>query len=541
MRLTKKLTLTAAGAVLAASVAMTGCAKKDPKEVVIDAFKGVVSEDQLSPVEEIFGTKALNELMTSEGGEAGLTLSLDSSSDPQVNSLAGSGIRIEGRSDRTNKIEDGAVTVIYNGMDLVSAQAYIGNDTMMIKIPQLSEQVLTADISEGIIDRIKESPVLGPVMVQQGVDMDGLSAYVEEFRAAYDSDSSPQTLDYNSLWNRYKEGSQAQENFKAAMTVERLDDTRNIMVDGKDVKCTAYQVQISKASMIEFMRTSSDFFLNDEELREEYLRSLEYSVRMSRLLGAYGGSGMMSAEEMMNQSYDETVKAANEMIDFLEKSLSDVDMTVYVTKKGHLAAVEGTTAVTSESSEVETVGLVFSAEVNGGAFRTQNLSAELIMTDADKNTEIGKVIFAKTGVFDKDNWNTDVTVSVASTAANEVVDIHYTGNYDRASGDFDLAGDLSSGGSQKFNFTAAGIIDPIEKGKSYTITLDSLQASVVDPIASIELSGEVYVRPLSGAIEAPQGTAFDIVSSTQEQWFGLVMEMYGGAMQMAQQLGIQLQ
>ena len=48
----------------------------------------------------------------------------------------------------------------------------------------------------------------------------------------------------------------------------------------------------------------------------------------------------------------------------------------------------------------------------------------------------------------------------------------------------------------------------------------------------ITLTGEVYVEPLEGAIEAPSGETFDIVRAGQMEWIGVAMEIMnkGGAL-----------
>ena len=57
---------------------------------------------------------------------------------------------------------------------------------------------------------------------------------------------------------------------------------------------------------MEFFRQSSDFFLQDETLKADFMRQLETTVKMSELMGGtMSGTGNMSAEEMQQQSYEE--------------------------------------------------------------------------------------------------------------------------------------------------------------------------------------------------------------------------------------------
>ena len=68
------------------------------------------------------------------------------------------------------------------------------------------------------------------------------------------------------------------------MTVEKAEKG-TYTVDGKNETCKGYTVNISKDSMVDFLRTSADFFLQDEELKSAFLKQLETTVKLSQLLG----------------------------------------------------------------------------------------------------------------------------------------------------------------------------------------------------------------------------------------------------------------
>ncbi|MGL5435761.1 MAG: zinc ribbon domain-containing protein [Lachnospiraceae bacterium] len=541
MRFTKRFTYVAAGTVLAVAVAVTGCAKKkDPKEVVIEAFGKVYSEDQVSPLEEIFGTAAMNDMALNENTESGITVKLESCSSSDINIMAGSGLSLSAKSDKANGVDAAELAVIYNGMDLATMEMYYGDETILVKIPELSSRVLTLDVSEGLIDRVKESPLVGPIMEQSGVDLDELADYFNELTEQSAQDDK-QPFDAKALWKRYKEGSQAQENFKAALTVEKLDTKETFTVDGKEVSCEAYQVLVSKDSMIEFLRTSSDFFLQDEEWKEAYLKQLETTVKLSEMLGSYGtGYSMISAEEMMASNYEELQEQVETAITYLEKALNDVNMTVYVTKDGHLAAIDGTTTVTADSGDIKSFGVAFHAELQGGAFSTQNASGEVILSNADEQKDLGTFRFVRNGVYNKEQWTSDLSLVVEPASDKETFSFTYSGTYNLADRDFHMQGDMTGAGQQLFKFDVLGAVDELEKGKSFRATFDNLEASVMEGDASIVFSGELYFQPLEGEITAPQGTQFDVLAATEADWMSIIMEAYSGITKMAEQLGLDL-
>ena len=186
------------------------------------------------------------------------------------------------------------------------------------------------------------------------MDVEGMAVYFTELmdEAEKAQTEGRQPFDVEALINRYKEGCKAQENFKAALTVEKAAKG-TYTIDGAQVSCKGYNVTVSKDSMIEFLRQSSDFFLQDETLKADFMRQLETTVKMSELMGGtMSGTGTMSAEEMQQQSYEEAKKLVDQMIEYLDKALTDVNMTVYVDKKGRLAAVEGSTNLYVENTDV---------------------------------------------------------------------------------------------------------------------------------------------------------------------------------------------
>lgn len=112
-----------------------------------------------------------------------------------------------------------------------------------------------------------------------------MATYLKEMMddAVSQSETGTAPFDVEALMTRYKEGCKAQENFKAALTVEK-NGKGTFTMDGKEVSCTGYNVTVSKDSMIEFLRVSSDFFLQDETLKNDFLKQLEASVRMSEIM-----------------------------------------------------------------------------------------------------------------------------------------------------------------------------------------------------------------------------------------------------------------
>lgn len=537
--------LIAAVAIIAiAAAAIFKMTAKDPKEVVIAAFENIWPEGQVSPTEELFGTSEFAKAMAETDSEASLSLKLDSCSEETVNAFAGTGLRFVGKNDITNKKSSFNMGVTYNDMDAVNIDFYYGEDTLMIAIPELVSKVLTLDLSDGLADRVKNSPTIGMYLEQNGVDVDAMASYLQEMMAdaVSQAESGTMPFDFEALMTRYREGCKAQENFKAALVVEK-NGKNTFTMDGKDVSCTGYNVTVSKDSMIEFLRLSSDFFLQDETLKQDFLKQLETSVRMSEIMGAgmYGGM-MQTPEEMQQQTYEEAKDTVDEMITYLDDSLTDVQMVVYVDKEGRLASVEGTTSIkdgTETDAETGIVDVAFEWNLEGGAYLTQNMNGSITLTNPDDAADSIAMRFNRQGTYDKTSLTDDVSIDFDGGSMDQTINMMYTASYTAADGSYHLGAELGVGGSQMLKVSAAGVVEELEKGKSLRATIDELETSVMENSINVMVSGEYSVMPLQSEVTAPDGEQMDVLSTTPEEWQGLFMEGLFSAMGVMQELGIQ--
>lgn len=537
--------LIAAGVVAAvgaaAAFAFAQVNAKDPKDAVTDAFKTAFSHQQISPAEELFGFSQFSKASVSSNVETGMTLSLDNSSMEELNALTGGGLRISSRNDLTNKKSDANVGVVYNGMDVVNLDLYYGDHTLMAAVPELSEKVLTLDLGDGLADRIKNSPAMSRLLDENGISADAAAAYLTEVTALAEENAAAggNKLDLPALMDRYREGCKAQENFKAALTVEKTDKS-TVTVNGQEKECRGYSVLVSKAALIDFLRTSSDFFLQDEALKNQYLRQLELTVKLNGLMG---GSVPVTAEELQADAYEEAKAAADQMIQALDASLTDIQMTVYLDKDGVLTSVLGSTVInggiTGSDGDSQTVPteVVFEAVFEDGAYPLQNLTGQLTIGSGDDTMALYLV---KQGVYDDKKLTCDASLDLVSGSGDNApsVSILYSGSYIDESGDYHLSLETLENESQLFKISASGIVSQLEKGTSIQADIDSLEISTAD--SSLIFSGNYYFKPLSGEIAPLEGTPMDVLAATEEDWYSLIMEGAYGFMEVADRLGISL-
>ena len=517
MEMTKKMKMAAVGAAAVAVVgggvfAYTRLAGGDPKETVIQAFENVYTEGQTDPMEELFGLSEFAKAGVSASQNSGLMLKLDSCSEPAVNTYAGSGLRIDAKNDVENNKVSANMGIIYNGMDLVNLDLYYGDDTVMAAVPELSPKVFTLDFGEGLEERLKNSPMLGSALEQSGVDASVMAEYMELLaeQARQTQEGQAASFDLKALMKRYREGCKAEDDFKAALTVEK-GEKASFTIDGKEQACRGYEVTVSKEAMINFLRTSSDFFL--------FLsNSTNYCC-----LGAVEGQDFPTAQEMQEQTYEEARTEIDGMIAFLDSSLNDVSMTVYVDKEGCLASVKGTTSFNSTGSEAEPVQLQFGCELKGGAYPTQNMSAQAVLENGAASVQIEAV---KEGAYDGKELTSGFELSIENQGEiAEKRDITLDSSYNSEGGGFDVQAAAAQDGMELLGFSAQGVVDELEKGKNIHLTLDSLDVSAMGDTGNAVLSGEYYIRPLTEEVVPLEGDTMDVLAAGEEEWNSVLMEV----------------
>lgn len=527
----KRVIIGVAAAVVAVGALAFGLlGKKDPKEVVLDAFENIYTEDQVKPLEELFGLTQFAENARTEDVEDSITLILEDCSEPGVNALSGSGVRVSAKSDKTNKKSSADIAVIYKDMDFVNMNAYYGDDKLVMSVPELSAKAFTIDLGDGLAQRIEDSPLAGPALKASGVDVEGLFGYFEEQLELAESGQMA-ALDFDSLMTRYKEGTQAQEKFKEALTVEK-GEKGTFTMDGSEVGCNGYTVLISKDSMMEFLRTTMDFFLNDEELKDEFLKQLEQSVKLTEMMG--GVSSGISVDEMYADSLEDVTEAVNKMIDFLDKSLTDVNMMVYVDKKGRLAAVDGSTQLLNPDDEQNIIQVDFNCRLQGGSYLTQNMTAEAILENDGDQLKLSMV---KNGTYDGKKLTGDLAFDIRLDGAQKVAGgLTCTGTYDSDGGDYHMGMSLTGDDSLIVDISMNGVVDQLEKGTSIHADIDEMKITVMDAMGQVTLSGDYAYSPLSSEVIMPEGETFDILAADENEWQSVIMEIYMNVMQLASQL-----
>ena len=494
-----------AGCVAVAVFALTA---KTPKEKVIAAFEQVYDSQKELPGEEIFGFSQFAEMAKSQDMEEGISLSLSDTSLWGTQSFVGSGFSLDAKFSPSRKQSSADVGFSYQGMKMLDAQVYYGDDRLMAAVPQLSSYAFLLDMSGDFGSKLKNSPMAGAVLQSQGVDGDALADLVNEtLDRAYDTENP--AFDLNALLNRYQEGCKAKDKFKEALTVEKeKGNKKSFPVDGKEKKCQGYSVVISKDAMIDFLEESSDFFLKDEILRDDFLNQLELMARFSQVMGESFTSD--SPKKLLDDVYQDVEDRADELIRILDKTLDDVEMVVYLDRKGNLVAFSGETNLGADD---DLIGVEFEVSLKGGSHPLQNLEA---MAGLSNDGERITVNVEREGTFDKEAL-TD-RISVEMNVVGDRVGGEYVMSYGRADGDLKMQLDIMAERLQVASISLEAVVDELEKGKSIHMDLEELRIEDSLNDQHMAFEGEFCLKPLEGEIEEPEGQVFDVLEADLSDW-----------------------
>lgn len=532
------LGVAAAVAVVGIGAAAVPKLMENPKKTVIAAFESINSENQITGAEEIFGWKEFLENYGKVDCESVFRIQIDGCSEPGMEMFEGAGLEVRSMADLENWKSRAEMSLDYKHMDLADLQFYYGDQMFMAAVPQLVDRVFTLKIDDSLGESLKNSPMAAPYLEESGVDIDQLAELTKEMMEKPENGKAKGQLDFPGLFDRYRKGCKAKESFQQAMMVEKAEKA-NFLIDGKETSCKGYHVQINKDSLIAFLRTSSDFFLNDEEMKKQYLDQLRLSISMAALFsGSMENGALSSAEEMVQQNYDEIKDQADWMIQILEQSLQDIDMMVYVDPKGRLAGLTGTTTVVE--ADMDTVEerreaqIEFALELQGGNYLTENMNGRLSITSDGATMDI---LYEKAESYDKERLDSSCKVTVLSPD-DENITMNASGTYIAESGDCQLSFELLVPEMPPIVIHGSGVVTELEKGKSIYADIDAM--SIEAEGVTMNFSGELGYGPLSGEVLPLEGEDLDVLAATEEDWGEIVMEAYGNIFGlMAQLAGVQ--
>ncbi len=495
--------------------------QKDPKDTVIDAFKSITAEGQLSPAEEIFGVQKLGELLVNGSVQTGMELNMSGSSDETLNELSGAGLSLDLQRDVDGKQQNMDLSVKYGGGELANAKLYMNDTQFMAAVPELSSKVFTLDYANDLEGQLLNSPYAKKMLEEQGIDIEKFAAYLEQHKDALSDDDA--ILDLEELWNRYKEESKALDNLKAAMTVTK-NDKKEFTIDGTSQKCRGYHVVLPKDALVSFVNTTKEFFLNDDILKQDVVSYLEMASGASGIYGAVGSEDTVDPAKKQQELWAQAEEMFNNVEKAMESSAGDVTLDVYVRKDGKMAGFSYDTEAVIEEKNIKFYGDV---SFDGGYNMLANVDGTLTI----ENAEGQKMAFSlnKTGSYEAGkDWKSNIIATVEDD--EDTYQFILDGDYQIANGSYELKMDLQNNEVSQLSLSANGTIDELVKGERVALDIDSLRIDTLmldEGNTYVEFAGSYYIKPLEEEIVKPSGEPFDVLSSTEEDYANVVSEITG--------------
>lgn len=571
------IAVAAAAVIAVAGLAFWQMNKEDPKDIVIKAFEGLMADGQTDPGEEIFGWDAMYEKLYQ--GSYQMDMGLQMESLLGSTEFAGAGFSMAAAEDRDTGAMDMDFGIQYGGMDLASAQIYLDDSELAVALPELTGKVFSLNLAEDLDTQVANSPYLGKNLSDMGFNLQG---YVDYMKKANEiSQSETPMFDMGALWERYKTGSEAIDNLKAAMTVEK-GEKKSFTVDGEEQECTGYHVVLSSDSLVRFFADTKEFFLEDETLKKdvvtylELVKDLNDSVSGTYSLDAVTGGDGSQTEELTPQEQQEEIwttvdSSLDEALTQFQNSVGDLNLAVYVTDDGKLASFDYSAALTGASEEMEdsqTAGaesaeasdaseeetkaaeagtgadsaaqgeepLTVSGTVTfkGGYNRMANVDASLVL--AVPGSSPVTVTVNKTGDYQKNQSYSEGLV-IGFESEGEKGALSLSGSYNIADKTYSLQGALESNGMELGSLTVDGIMEELVPGESFKAAADSIRLTVSQTALGVpaeqatdmellELSGSFGMGPMTESPAKPEGESFDILAATEEEWNQVIAEMY---------------
>ena len=316
--------------------------KKDAKTVVVDAIASAVDTEETSPLEEIFGWEEFYEAMKTSPYQVDLEVQLDGGSEDLADLTSGK-LFMTSKADPESRSSSAVFGIGYAGMDLAKLQAYMDDTNLIMAIPELSSKAFTLNYKDDLAGRIKNSELISSALESSGMDPEETANYITEYFQYLQDNSygADMPFDLKALWSRYREGSQAIDNLKAAMTVEEIEG-KTQTINGKEESVDGYQVQVSKEAFAEFLTATKEFIMADEAFKTDVVEYFDIMANSYKLGGmTMNGEAIPGGEAIWAQLGE----AMEQGIDSIGQYVGDIDASVYVTKDGRLASYEATTVI----------------------------------------------------------------------------------------------------------------------------------------------------------------------------------------------------
>ena len=482
---------------------------KDEKEVVTEAIAGFFEREDETALEEVFGTKKLEESMKEKGVDTEVAFQLNSIGDSELSMLEGLSASIHAQSDVKERQSAVDIKGTYAGAS-ADISVYADKEKLQLGSSLLDGKVLEMAFSGDLYEKLKSSPLFASFVegYEGSAGEDSLKEGIEEFQ---DLLQGKNTEDDSAVFKDEKEEiEKSLEEFKEDMKVSKAEK-KTFEINGKDKKCQGYDVEISAdavANLAEDMITVLDKVYQKNGWYKKYMQAFangyagnDYS---SDVLGDsdFGNAGgIADYEEMLTQMKEEVMTA-------IKENIETVDMAVYVTHYGELVSLEVSTTVDEMEYAVE-------IECHGGEAMYSNMEVKLTMKEEGQEAGIS---FEVTEEKDGSEITNELVLKAGQgglfveVGSAEVV-------YDTKSSE--ITGEIKAGKMlADVSLTLEGEVKELKKGSVLDISFDSIKAQASGQVL-VDCSMDYAMRSVDKVAEL-DGNVMDAFAMSEDDWTSLI-------------------
>ncbi len=203
----------------------------------------------------------------------------------------------------------------------------------------------------------------------------------------------------------------------------------------------------------------------------------------------------------------------------IEEILPDDDMVcnIYVDKKGRMVRFSFDQALTADG---ETLELICTIDFTGADDPADHVTGEIkaVLNGYAYGISFDSVT-NETAASSTTNTKADINVSGIS-----VVNLEYASTFDTATGGGHMDLSVSAMYQTLLSLAADYRYSDVVSGKSYTINIDELSLDIMGEL-TMKANASYSLAPLSGPVEEPSGTKYDLFTLTEEDTEALLTEI----------------
>lgn len=396
------------------------------------------------------------------------------------------GIGLSFVHDNTDKAASGKIAVSMMGTDALAGHYYGDESKIQFAAPALFNEVITADLTGDIVEKIKNSPLVKESgsninfeELQQAVDaMKGSGSAAAMYGKVISGDFT--------LIKEYPALEGALNKFRDSWKVEDTDK-KKMTYNGEEKEFKGYKTTISKDGLVKFLEELKTVITTDEKFKKDIT---------SMFASTYAKEKGISVEEAYKQIGEEMQKGIDELMK--SPDLKDIVFTTHLTDDNQMVAFN--LPYTTSKGEA-----VINLERNGGDFPNQN--AKFTVTSGESQFEI-----LSEGKTEGDVQTRKITMGAknGTTTMNPLV---IDSSMNKATGEFKYLANLDSQ-QGKINAEVLGKLQDVVKGKSATQIFDSIKVSVNDQ-PMITLKGKFGYNTDKAEVKPLEGTPLDLFTATK--------------------------